>query len=76
MDGQRRASFERYSDDLDRWFDVRIHPDENGVSIYFTDVTERKTFERDLERTTGSSRRSSRTPPSPSTARTARVATG
>jgi len=45
------VTYERYNADLDRWFEVRVYPDESGVSIFFTDVTERKASERELERT-------------------------
>jgi len=43
-------SFERYDHDLERWFRIRVYPDERGVSIFFTDITERKSKRRVLER--------------------------
>jgi PAS domain S-box-containing protein len=48
----RRTEFERYNDELERWFDVRVYPDESGLSIYFTDETERQEATRALERRT------------------------
>jgi PAS domain S-box-containing protein len=51
MGSQRPLEFERYNERLDRWFEVRVYPDEEGLSVYFTDATERKRTERDLEQT-------------------------
>lgn len=34
----------------DRWYEVRAHPSETGLSVSFSDVTERNARERDLER--------------------------
>lgn len=48
---QEQQSFERYNSALDRWFDVRIYPDESGLSIYFTDITERKRSEEQMKQT-------------------------
>ncbi|WP_336338914.1 PAS domain S-box protein [Haloarcula brevis] len=50
LDEQRSVSFEEYYEPLDVWFDVRAYPDEDGLSVYFTDVTERKEREQELER--------------------------
>jgi PAS domain S-box-containing protein len=47
--GEERA-FERYNDALDRWFEVRVYPDEDGLSVFFTDISERKERELELER--------------------------
>jgi len=49
MRSQRPAGFERYNEDLDGWFDVRLYPDERGLSISITDSTERTERERALE---------------------------
>jgi PAS domain S-box-containing protein len=48
---QQERSFERYNSTLDRWFDVRVYPGEDGLTIYFTDVTEQKETEHDLKET-------------------------
>jgi len=40
-------TYERYNETLDRWFEARVYPDEGGVSIFFTDISDRK--ERELE---------------------------
>lgn len=47
---QETVSYERYNDAVDRWFDVRVYPDEAGLSLIFTDITERKQRENELER--------------------------
>jgi PAS domain S-box-containing protein len=50
MATQRPIASERHNPELDRWFDVRFYPDDGGLSIYFTDVTEKKRIEHELER--------------------------
>ncbi|MFA9415473.1 PAS domain-containing protein [Natrinema sp. HArc-T2] len=56
---QTATSFERYSDPLDIWEIVRVYPSESGLSVYFTDISDRKEKETrlrereaSLERTT------------------------
>ncbi|MFC7043808.1 PAS domain-containing sensor histidine kinase [Halonotius sp. GCM10025705] len=46
----QEQSYERYNDTLDRWFELRIFPDNEGLSIFFTDISERKEREAELER--------------------------
>jgi PAS domain S-box/PAS domain S-box len=48
MATQERQSFERYDPGLDQWFEVRVYPDESGLSLYFTDITDRKASEQEL----------------------------
>ncbi|MFC7187601.1 PAS domain-containing protein [Halorubrum yunnanense] len=50
LETQRETGYERYNDSLDRWFEVRVFPDEEGLSILFTDVTERREREERLKR--------------------------
>jgi PAS domain S-box-containing protein len=50
MDEQRSVSFEQYYEPLDVWFEVRAYPDADGLSVYFTDITERKEREQELVR--------------------------
>ena len=38
---QKYMSQEEYYAPYDKWFESRIYPSENGISIYFTDITER-----------------------------------
>jgi PAS domain S-box-containing protein len=44
------VSFEAEYQPLDAWFEVRAYPDTTGLSVYFTDITERKERERELTR--------------------------
>ncbi|WP_136718467.1 PAS domain S-box protein [Halorientalis salina] len=46
----QEQTFERYNEALDRWFEVRVYPDEDGVSVFFTHISERKERGLDLER--------------------------
>ena len=43
-------SFSSYYPDHDRWYDVRTYPSEDGLSIYFQDITERKRAEEENAR--------------------------
>jgi PAS domain S-box-containing protein len=46
------VTFEGLYEPLDRWFEVRAYPSEDGLSVYFHDVTERRQAEEALlERT-------------------------
>lgn len=40
---------EGYYEPWDRWFENRIYPSENGLSIFFRDITDRKRAEEKLE---------------------------
>lgn len=42
------TSFEEFIEDIDRWFEFHIYPYEHGLSVYFTDITERKKVEEAL----------------------------
>jgi PAS domain S-box-containing protein len=42
------VSFEEFYPPLDKWFEVRAYPYENGLSVYFTDITERKRVQESL----------------------------
>ncbi|SDK40386.1 PAS domain-containing sensor histidine kinase [Natronorubrum texcoconense] len=50
METQKAISFERHSEPLGIWAEVNVYPSETGLSVYFTDITERKERERELER--------------------------
>jgi diguanylate cyclase (GGDEF)-like protein/PAS domain S-box-containing protein len=45
---QRPVEFEEFYPPLDTWFEVHAYPYENGLSVYFRDVTERKRTEERL----------------------------
>ncbi|WP_394742281.1 bacterio-opsin activator domain-containing protein [Natronococcus roseus] len=50
METQQANSVEAYFPPLEGWYRDIVHPSPSGLSIYFTDVTERKARERTLER--------------------------
>ena len=45
MTQQAPAQLERYSAELDKWIENRIYPAPDGLTIFFTNITERKTAE-------------------------------
>jgi len=49
MASQESASFEARYEPMGVWFEVNAYPDADGLSVYFTDVTERKERERILD---------------------------
>jgi PAS domain S-box-containing protein len=50
IETDQRTSFERYNDQLAKWWKVRVHPDQTGVTIVFSDITEQKERLYELER--------------------------
>lgn len=46
---QKPARLENYFDLWDRWFEFRIYPSPSGLSIYFTDTTEKRHAEEKLK---------------------------
>ncbi|QEM02683.1 PAS domain S-box protein [Mucilaginibacter rubeus] len=42
-------SFETLSPAVNRWFDVMVYPSENGLSVYFKDITERLLHSKAIE---------------------------
>ncbi|MFC7229484.1 PAS domain-containing protein [Salinirubellus salinus] len=48
MERQEPTTVEAHLEAVDRWYEFRTYPDENGVSVYFRDVTDRRERERDL----------------------------
>jgi PAS domain S-box-containing protein len=51
LDTGQAASFEQFYAGL--WFDVRVTPGEDGLSVYFHDITDRVRAEREREEATG-----------------------
>ena len=45
-----KVSFEAYYPPLETWFEVNAYPSEEGLSVYFRDVTARKRAEEERER--------------------------
>lgn len=50
MADQQAATLEEYYPPNERWFENRIYPSPDGLSIYFHDITERKRAEAGLQR--------------------------
>ena len=48
-DENRSIQFEAYFPPLDSWFRVHAYPFREGLSVYFSDVTERKQYEQALQ---------------------------
>lgn len=44
----RRVDFEVFFASISKWLEVRIHPFEEGLAVYFRDVSERKTTEEKI----------------------------
>jgi PAS domain S-box-containing protein len=45
---QQNVEFERYSPQLDKWVHCRVYPHNEGVAVYFQDITEAKRAEQEL----------------------------
>ncbi|MGV8992123.1 MAG: PAS domain S-box protein [Thiobacillus sp.] len=50
MNGGEMIRLEDYYEPWDQWYENRIYPTLDGISIFFTDITERKKREEDLKR--------------------------
>ena len=46
METQEPVSFDSYYEPLDTWFDARVFPSDEGLSIYLRDVTDRRKLEQ------------------------------
>ena len=53
METGEPVSFEQYYPPLDTWFDVRATPSDDGLSVYFHDITDRVRAEQDAARLAG-----------------------
>jgi PAS domain S-box-containing protein len=47
VEQQTVVDLEEYYEPWDRWFENRIYPDAHGLTIYFTEITDRKAAEAD-----------------------------
>ena len=47
---QKSITLKAYEKSWDRWFDTRIHPYEDGISVFFQEITAQKRAEEHLER--------------------------
>jgi diguanylate cyclase (GGDEF)-like protein/PAS domain S-box-containing protein len=48
MKTQEPIIFEQHYEPWNQWFENRIYPSKNGITIYFTEITQRKRFEVEL----------------------------
>lgn len=46
LETQQAITFEEYYPPWDQWYENRIYPSADGLTIYFTDITERKKAEK------------------------------
>lgn len=46
LETQQAITFEEYYPPWDQWYENRIYPSDDGLTIYFTDITERKKAEK------------------------------
>lgn len=49
LESQQQVSFEQFYVPFDCWFEVHVYPSENGLSVYFCDITERREREQELK---------------------------
>jgi len=49
MEEQRSVTVEAFYEPTQRWFENRIHPSPDGLTIYSVDITERKQIQQELE---------------------------
>ncbi|MFW5956048.1 MAG: PAS domain-containing protein [Halorhabdus sp.] len=50
LETMESSSFDEYYEPLETWFESHVYPSEDGLSVYFTDITERNERERKLKR--------------------------
>lgn len=48
LDQQLPSTFEEFFPDLNAWFEIRIFPSSDGLSIFFPDITDRKQAQAEL----------------------------
>lgn len=46
---QQDVHFEEYASSLDRWVSVSVYPSPQGLSVYFTDITEKRNAQKLIE---------------------------
>jgi PAS domain S-box-containing protein len=50
LDSREPVHFEQYASSVSKWLDVSAYPSEEGISIYFKEVTDRKNAEAELKK--------------------------
>jgi PAS domain S-box-containing protein len=51
MEHGQTVSFEEYYPPMDRWFEVKAYPSDEGLAVYFRDATERRRAQERLQQT-------------------------
>ncbi len=49
---RKSVEFEMYSPVTDRWIELHVYPTEEGISVFFQDITGRKEAQKEIERRT------------------------
>jgi diguanylate cyclase (GGDEF)-like protein/PAS domain S-box-containing protein len=49
MSGNRSVEFEALSESVGRWYSMRGYPSEEGLTVYFHDITDHKKIEREMQ---------------------------
>ncbi|HEY4073321.1 MAG TPA: EAL domain-containing protein [Herbaspirillum sp.] len=49
MSENRSVEFEALSESVGRWYSMRAYPSEDGLTVYFHDITEHKKIEREMQ---------------------------
>jgi PAS domain S-box-containing protein len=50
MIGQVTVNFEEFYPALNTWYEMHVYPSDDGLAVYFQDITERKRVEEELKR--------------------------
>jgi len=53
LETQEPIMFEDYYEPFDRWFENRIYPSKDGLAIFFSDITDHKKADLELQETQG-----------------------
>ncbi|HSJ11860.1 MAG TPA: PAS domain S-box protein [Gillisia sp.] len=49
MEMQKKMFFEEYFEPLEVWFEVNVYPADNGISVFFKDITDRKKADMEIK---------------------------
>jgi PAS domain S-box-containing protein len=60
VETNKAAHFEDYHPPLNKWYEISAYPSDTGLSVYFKDITERKTSETRLKELNASLRKHAR----------------
>ncbi|WP_416840280.1 bacterio-opsin activator domain-containing protein [Haloferax sp. DFSO52] len=49
MEAQETREFEAFSENSETWYNIKAYPSETGLSVYFTDISERREREAEIK---------------------------